>query len=443
MAFPAASGAQRVPASSTFRVFLQVGEALPSFGEPAIVGDRVVFTLLVGGETDARRRYELVNLPAAAVDVERTVAYAEALRAAYYAATRGEADYAEMTGDVSRTLDALPGISDPDERLRAAEAAHARLLAWSRVSHGYRADDLEALEDLFVVVLAELRRAAGAAQLAMELSARSRPGGAETLQAAPDTREAIRLALVAAGVADEAAERKAILASADAVLADEPALAELRNEVRARLAGEASADAAYASLSAEILRLANEAVDRGDAEDILRLAGRLAERDRHLGGLRPRLVRDLARQLELKAVAARAHRAAVERYAALRPAFLGYERRVRPVLVTVDGLKPILSAVRDMRFTSFDRLRAASDRLNRALDVLLAVEPPEDLADVHATLASAVHLAREAVARRLQAAATASEAASRDGSSAAAGSALLLERARGELVARLFPPQAR
>jgi hypothetical protein len=244
-------------------------------------------------------------------------------------------------------------------------------------------------------------------------------------------------------VADEAAERKAILASADAVLADDPALADLRGEVRARLAGEADADAAYASLAGEILSLAGEAARRGDVTAVAELGVRLADRDRQLGRLRPRIVRDVERQLELGAVAARAYLAALERYAALRPLFLTYERRVRPALVAVDGLQPVLSAVRDMRFTSFDRLRAARGRLEAALELLSSVAPPDDLADVHATLTSAVHLSREAVARRVQAASTASEAATRDASSAAAGAALLLERARGELVARLFPPKAR
>jgi hypothetical protein len=72
---------------------------------------------------------------------------------------------------------------------------------------------------------------------------------------------------------------------------------------------------------------------------------------------------------------------------------------------------------------------------------LAAVTPPDDLADVHATLVSAVHLAREGVARRQVAAATATSASAREAASAAAGALLLFQQAKGELVARLFPPR--
>jgi hypothetical protein len=72
--------AQHAPPGSTFRVFLRTGEPLPSYGEAAIVGDRVVFTLLVGGESDLRRRFQLVDLAADDVDLDRTVAYATAVR---------------------------------------------------------------------------------------------------------------------------------------------------------------------------------------------------------------------------------------------------------------------------------------------------------------------------------------------------------------------------
>ncbi len=436
-----APAAQSPPPSSVFRVFLLAGDALPSYGQAAIVGDRVIFTLLVGGDDSPRRRYQLVDLPAREVDVDRTAAYAESVRGAHYAATRGESEFAEMTADVSRTLDALPGIADPLERLDLAERARERMVEWAARSYGYRVGDLTALEDLIDVVLAELRTAAGQARIAVELSSRTVPEAREPLRPSPDTAESVRTALAAAAAADEGVERVAILETAADVLAGSPALTGLRGEVETRLRAERAADRAYDDLAGRLIRAADAALAAGDPAAVEELEADLADRDRQLGRLRPRLARDLARQLALKMVAARAHRAALDHYARVRPVLLDYERRIRPVFVTLDGLRPIVNAVRDLRYTSVDRLRTARERLQIAGDLLEGRAPPDDLADVHATLTSAVYLAREAIARRLQAATSGAEATSRDASSAAAGALLLLSQARADLVARLFPPK--
>jgi hypothetical protein len=435
--------AQHAPPGSTFRVFLRTGEPLPSYGEAAIVGDRVVFTLLVGGESDLRRRFQLVDLAADDVDLDRTVAYATAVRGAHYAATRGEAEYAAMTAEVSRALDALPELADPVDRVQAAERARERMRGWSRQSYGHRAGDVEALEYLFDVVIGELRADAGASQIALELSSREAPRAVEPLRPAPDTAESVRLALAAAAAVEPGPDRYAILHAAGEVAADAGGLAGLGREVRSRLAAEREADERYAALARELTWQANAAIDRGDPDEVTALISQLAERDAVYGRMRPRVVRDLGRQMDLKRTAAAAYRSARARYAAVRPALLAYERRIRAALSTMDGLRPVLDAVREMRFTSFDGLRSAAGRIERTQDVLAAVSPPEDLADVHATLTSAVHLAREALARRQTAAATAAGSFTRDASSAAAGSLLLLGQARGDLVARLFPPKPR
>src|SRR5579864_3880722 len=62
-----ASAAAQTPspdvASCTFRVFLTDGRALPAYGESAVVADRVVFSLLVGGGA-APTAIQVVTLPA-------------------------------------------------------------------------------------------------------------------------------------------------------------------------------------------------------------------------------------------------------------------------------------------------------------------------------------------------------------------------------------------
>ncbi len=433
-----ASPAQPV---SHFRVFLKTGEPLPSYGEAAIVGDRVVFTLLVGGETDLGRRYQLVDLPTDEVDLDRTVAYANSVRGAHYAATRGEADYAEMAAEVSRALDELPLLTDAAARLEVAERAQDRVRDWSRRSYGYRADEVDVFEGLFALVLAELRADAGITQLSVELSSRSLPRAIEPLKPGPDTAESVRLALSAASAADTGADRLAILEAAEAVLVQAGVEGGLVDEVRTRLAAEHAAEEAYEALANDLVGMADTALGRGDPDAVSSLIVELETRDAALGRMRRRLVRDLGRQLELKLAATRAYRAALDHYEAVRPALLGYERRVRPVLSGIDGLRPVIEAVREMRFTAYDRLLTAANRIAGLQELLESITPPEDLSDVHATLTSAVHLAREGIARRRVAAATTTSASGREAASAAAGALLLFQQARSDLVARLFPPK--
>src|SRR5690606_7766909 len=174
-----------------YRVFLSSGEPLPSFGEPVFVGDRVIFNLLLGGGTPAEM--QLVSLPAAGVDRERTERYIEAMRAEHYAATRGEADYAALTAEVARVLDQLTTLTDVQTRLRLAEGARRQLLAWAEAHYHYRADDIRELASLFDEVIAELRIAAG--EPAVELALIAPPPPREPLLPAPTLRESVALAL--------------------------------------------------------------------------------------------------------------------------------------------------------------------------------------------------------------------------------------------------------
>jgi hypothetical protein len=111
------------------------------------------------------------------------------------------------------------------------------------------------------------------------------------------------------------------------------------------------------------------------------------------------------------------------------------------VLSGLDGLRPVLTAVEEMRSTAYARLEAASDRLARLRALAGRVTPPDGLTDVHATFLSALHLAEQACARRRLAVATTSMPVAREASSAAAGAQLLAAQARETLVVRLFPPK--
>jgi hypothetical protein len=232
---PAAPALAQIPSTSPgtiYRVFLNDGQALPSYGEAARVDDRVVFNLLLH-RTAADQQLQLVSLPAAAVDLPRTARYAEAMRASFYAATRGEADYTAMTGEIAATLDQIARTTEVAARLQLAERARQRLLTWSREHYGYREGDVRELIDLFDALLTELRTGTGQAAFAFDLVAGGGTTAREPLLPAPTTRESITLALAAARAADIPEERLAILQGAGRAAA-----AASAGDLAARVAAE-------------------------------------------------------------------------------------------------------------------------------------------------------------------------------------------------------------
>jgi hypothetical protein len=380
-----------------------------------------------------------VSLPLAAVDVERTARYSEAVRAAQYAATRAEGDYAAMSHEVARALAELEKIDNADQRRALAELARRRLLDWSRAHYAYRAPDIQELAGLFDDV-ANTRVGPGERALTLNLVAGPAIPVREPLQPAPDLRTSIELALAAATALDIPEERASVLRAAAAAAGD--AAPELAAIIAARLEAEAASAAAYAALAESLRARAGAARRRGDVAAVDRLRRELANRDRELGYRRPDVVE--AMQLELTAALerARAHRLALDHYAYVKPALLAYERRIRPALTGLSQHEALLEAIREMRSVGFAELDRAIRRLKALEHVVLSASPPEDMTSVHATLASALQMAREACERRRLAVITNKTQTARDASSAAAGAMLLAGAVRADLVAGLFPPKA-
>jgi hypothetical protein len=432
--------AQAIDAGSMFRVFLNDGQAVPSFGESAVVGDRVIFTIIVG-DGSIRTTMQLVSLPVTAVDLFRTARYAESMRAARYAATHGEADYAAMTAEVERSVTQLTRITDPKRRLALAEEAKRRLLTWSQEHYSYRADDVNKLAGMFDEVIAELRAAAGESRFSLDLVAGSAATQFEPLLPLPTLRESVAMALAAARAADLGSERQAILRAAATATGGAVGADDLTAALKERLALEQTADAAYATLAATLLARADSAMRRADVDGVSEARRQAIERDRELGSLRPHELSALMAGLDAKLEAARTYRLALDHYAYARRSRLDYEKKVRPAMTGFDGLRPMLEAIRDMRTTPFERLTAAYERFRAFAAELARIVPPGDLADVHATLSSSLHMAVEALERRRRAVIVASMADARDASSAAAGAVLLADQARDSLVRRLFPPK--
>ncbi|HVT49003.1 MAG TPA: hypothetical protein VHD57_14535 [Vicinamibacterales bacterium] len=435
-----AAAAQSLPAEAVARVFLKSGEALPSYGEPALVGDRIVFNLLIDGSRDPAV-VRLVSLPVASIDLARTTAYATTLRGAFYAATRGEADYAALMTSLSSTLDALTASGDTAKRLALAQETRDRLLAWSRDHYHYRDADIGDLVSLVDEVIGELRAGTGQSSFSLDLVARTAPA-AEPILAVPGVDESVTLALAAAKAADVDADRRAILDAAAAAAAGRPDLATLQQTVAREAEAERLATTRYAALAADVRAKAETAADRGDADAIRALRDEVSARDREYGQRRPQLVGTLLDELRTRLEAAEARRLALEHYAYVRGTLLAYERQVRPAFSGLDGLAPVLRYVRDQHEMAFDRIVNAEARLAALQEDVAAVVPPKDVAGIHATLESALAMAREACARRRQAVVANDLQMARNASSAAAGALLLVARARADLVAALYPPKS-
>jgi hypothetical protein len=440
----AASVAAQTPpsdvVSSTFRVFLKDGRTLPAYGESAIVADRIVFSLIVGGGP-VPLAMQLVTLPVSSVDLERTARYAKAVRAAYFAATTGEAEYQTMTSEIASTLDALPAIADPALRLQLAEEARERLAAWSADHYDYHAADVQRVLATFDGVIGQLRGGAGEARLAMDLVAGAAGSTHETVLPPPTLRESIEAALTTATLADDVATKEAILKTVVNTLGAGSVETDLAADARRRLNDELDADRAYLDLSTELLTRAESARRRGDVTAVESLVGELGRRDLALGSRRPEALQALADALAARLAVTRAFRASLDRYARNKSQLLAYERRVRPVLSGLEGLRPALQDIRDGRPSGYDTTLRTLARLSALEKTLDALAVPSDLFAVHAALQSVVGLAREACVRHRQVLIAPKSATSADASAAAAGAVLLLTQARQDLVTRLFPPK--
>jgi hypothetical protein len=439
--------AQAIDQGAVFRVFLADGRSVASVGEHVVIGDRVVFTMAIGG-SGAPSETPFMSLPVAAVDLERTAAYAKAVRRAYYAATRGEEDYQALSSEVARALDAIQTTADRKQRLQMAIDARQRLLTWSQDNYGYRASDVRELASQFDSVIASLRAQAGEPATLDLMSGDIGKHRDEVLLPAMGLRESIEAVLSASAAADTGVDRETVLRAALAVLDGSPLKTDetLRAELTRHLDAELLADRAYAALSASLISRADAALRTGNVKAAEALTGELAARERTLGSQRAGDIQALSDALAAKIEATRAYRLALDHYALIRPTLLQYERDVRPTLAGMDGLAPILQAIRDMAGgPSYHYLDLAEERLARMADDLPKISVPDDLVmrQVHATLVSAILMARQACARHRRVLVARNAQIEQEGSSAATAAQMLIARARADLITRLYPPPVR
>jgi len=101
---------------------LKDGTSLVSYGEVAQVGERVVFSMPTAASLISPD-LKLINIPAGAVDWDRTSLYAESARAARYFSIQAEIDYAQLSSTVAQALNDVATTNDPAKRLTIGDVA--------------------------------------------------------------------------------------------------------------------------------------------------------------------------------------------------------------------------------------------------------------------------------------------------------------------------------
>ena len=434
--------------ATLLRVFLADGTSIVSYGEYARVGDRVVFSMPLGGEAEDPALH-LVNLPARLVDWDRTGRYADAARAAQYAATRGEADFALVTASVAQTLVEVTHVADAGLRLKMALDARRALEQWPARHFGFRSADVRGFISLLDEIIGELRVAAGETRFELNLVAVADPSPAGALLPAPGLQESISRALAVAGMSDLPTDRLSLLSAVAAVLERPPAalpgewVRQRRREVRAALDAEIRVEGAYGRLTRRTMRDASAAASRADVGRIEELLADVRRRDALLGRQRPAALDGLLAAVQARLDAAQRLRLARDRWTIRQPAYRAYGRAVEDLIEEFDRNRTRLDAIRRLAGPDVSTLAKLAARFQSAAFRLVRIAPPAELEGVHALLVSATQLATSAVDVRTEAVRSGDASVARDASAAAAGALMLVSRARADMDALVAFPQLR
>ncbi|HUE85249.1 MAG TPA: hypothetical protein VMO26_04155 [Vicinamibacterales bacterium] len=440
-----ASAASAQTTAPLYRVFLADGSALASFGEWARVEDRVVFSMPTAPGAGPGELH-LVSLPVQRVDLGRTERYADAVRAEQYAATRGEADFAQLSSTVAKTLNQVASFQDPRQRLEAAERARRALADWPARHHNYRAAEVREIIGVLDGVITSLRASAGLGAFDLAFSTSTVAPPSEPLMAAPTHEEVVQQLITASKVVDSPVEKVSLLQSVvaliDRAVAYLPAAvaAAIRSSALAEITDEERIDQAYADLRTTALADAARFAERADVRSLERVRQLVHAHDAKLGARRPDTMAGVLATLATHLDAAHRLRLAHDQWLLSEGRMRTYRRAALPHIQALIDRKSSLDDIKLLAGPAPQRLRTLARDLERNRRLLALLDPPPMLAAVHAALRSAYTLAEHAVQLRRAAVEIADVDIARQASAAASGALMLLERARAELRTALQPP---
>jgi hypothetical protein len=431
--------------ATLFRLFLNDGSTVVSYGEYARVDEVVIFSTPAGGTADEPRLH-LVTLPAASVNWPRTEQYANSARYQQYAATRGDADFQQLSNEVAGVLNDVALTTDRARALAIAESARRTLAAWPQQHYGYRQDDVREILGLLDEAIAGLLPNGGPAGFSLSLVAVP-PLPLEPVAGMPSPREQVDQLFRLAASADHVADRVALLQSAVALLTDAGNGIDvkdgqaLRRSAEGQIKLEAEIDQRYTRLSLRLTAAASRASSRARVGDVEHILDSLPAEDARLGGTRPEAVQALRAAVATELTAARHLRLLRDQWLIRRDVYRDYQRSVASQLLQLVKAQPLLESIRHLDGPAPDRLVALRSRLSGGADRLQRLTPSADLQPLHGLVVGAWRFAESAVNGRYAAVSSGNVAEAWQASSAAAGALLMLSRAQQELRALLEPPQ--
>jgi hypothetical protein len=443
-----AAGAAAADDAVLLRVFLADGTSLVSYGEPARVGERVIFSMPT--EITPNPALHLVDLPAERVDWDRTNRYAANARMTRYVQTQAENDYAALSNQVATTLNEIAHTPDPEQRLAIVERARRTLAEWPDNHYGYRRSEVLQMLSMLDEAIADLRAARGAGRFDLTLSAFADPPAiVEPLLPPPTPREAIEQVLAAARAVDTAAERTSLLATAVATIdRTRNALpvewaAATRADAAEAMQAELRLDRSYQQLTAQTMASASRRARIADVPGLERLLLSIPQRDAALGARRPDAVKALVAAVEAKLDAARQLQLARDRWAMRAPELRQYSAAIGTLMDLFTELTPPLESIKSLAGSPPTTLAFIERRVARILKLVSAIAPPQEVAAAHALLINAVQLAGHSAEIRREAVLAGDMTRAWDASSAAAGALMLGAKARADIQSLLREPQLR
>jgi len=444
-----ATAAEAAGGATLLRLFLTDGSTLVSFGEFARLGDRVIFSMPIGGTSEQPRLY-VVTLPSSRVDWVRTDQYSSAARSQWYAETRGEEEFQQLSTDVARVLNEVALLSDRRKGLEIAENARKVLADWPRAHFGYRQADVREIVSLLDEAISDLRASlnVGSFDLALVATAVA-DTPAEPLLGMPTASEQVVQAFRVAALTERAADRVGLLHAAVTLLNEAgsaiPATdsQRWRQEAQDQIRREAALDAAYTVLTRRVMESTTKAATAANISGVERALDELTTQDERLGRGRPEAVDAVRASVHAQLEAARRLRLRRDQWIVRRGLYSDYQRSAGPQLRQLAKLQPSLEAIRRLDGPSPGTLQSLRKRLDGGADRLQRIGQgvPEDLKEAHGLLVSAWRFAEKAVNARSAAISSGNLATAWEASSAAAGAMLMLSRAQRDLSALVEPPK--
>jgi hypothetical protein len=443
-----AAHAQAQDDVTLLRVFLHDGTSLVSYGEPAQVDNRVIFSM----PTDASQspQLHLINLPLERVDWDRTTRYANAARMAHYVKTKAEDDYAALSNQVATTLNQVAHAPDPGQRLSIVEEARRTLADWPDQHYGYRKTEVRQMLSMLDEAIADLRAARGNGRFDLTLTAFADPPTIpEPLLPPPNLKESVEQVMAAARAVDTPAERTSLLATVVATIdRSKDALpsewaAATRADATDAIRIEEQLDRSYKQLTQRTMASANYRARRADIPGLERLLLSIQRRDAALGAKRAEAVASLVAAVESKLDAARQLQLARDRWALREPDLRRYRLAIDAPIDLFNELQAPLERIKSLAGSPPATLTFIQRRVARILNLVSGIVPPEEMASGHALLISAVQLAGHSAQIRREAVLASDMSRAWDASSAAAGALMLAARARADIQSAMRLPQLR